>query len=447
MDNNNNNNNRSDDEDDNGDYEEIVLDTRIQSRLRRYMIFLSQNLFGQNLQGEQSDEDEDEDMNDSESAEENNTNIPKEDLLNTPLHSEILYNTGSDPQHTNQSIYNLVKNSGFSMSNRRAQPQGLQYMGPNNSAHILQSFIPNKSSKIAHHGDHVFCGLFSKDGSKFMSACQDHRIRIYDTESWKVKKTIAARNVGWSIISTDYSPDKDWLIYSSWSDYVQLCNTSGLHEVHEPLCFKPESHRFCLFSIQFSSDSNEILGGSSDRHLYIYDVVKRERIARVKGHADDINAVAFADKSSHVFFSGGDDSLVKVWDRRMLSQAGKCAGVLAGHFEGITFIDSKGDGIYLISNGKDQTIKLWDIRVMKPDGQVPAKATKFDYRYSGLGGLRQYKKSKNDSSLMTYRGHKVYQTLIRCRFSPAYSTGQKYIYSGSYDGKVYGDLTKHFFFF
>lgn len=38
-----------------------------------------------------------------------------------------------------------------------------------------------------------------------------------------------------------------------------------------------------------------------------------------------------------------------------------------GHLEGITFIDSRGDGRYFISNGKDQTIKLWDIRKMASD--------------------------------------------------------------------------------
>lgn len=35
-----------------------------------------------------------------------------------------------------------------------------------------------------------------------------------------------------------------------------------------------------------------------------------------------------------------------------------------GHLEGITFIDSRRDGRYFISNGKDQTTKLWDIRKM-----------------------------------------------------------------------------------
>lgn len=34
--------------------------------------------------------------------------------------------------------------------------------------------------------------------------------------------------------------------------------------------------------------------------------------AQVHGHEDDINAVAFADASSHILFSGGDDGLCKV---------------------------------------------------------------------------------------------------------------------------------------
>lgn len=56
--------------------------------------------------------------------------------------------------------------------------------------------------------------------------------------------------------------------------------------------------------------------------------------------------------------------LVQVWDKRCFITKGQAAGVLMGHLEGITFIDSRGDGRYLISNGKDQTIKLWDIRKM-----------------------------------------------------------------------------------
>jgi hypothetical protein len=39
---------------------------------------------------------------------------------------------------------------------------------------------------------------------------------------------------------------------------------------------------------------------------------------------------------------------------------------------------------------------------------------------------------------MTYRGHVVMQTLIRCNFSPSESTGGRFIVTGSHDGRVVG---------
>lgn len=42
-----------------------------------------------------------------------------------------------------------------------------------------------------------------------------------------------------------------------------------------------------------------------------------------------------------------------------------------------------------------------------------------------------------DCSVMTYRGHQVLQTLIRCQFSPAETTGSQYLYSGSANGIIH----------
>ena len=273
------------------------------------------------------------------------------------------------------------------------------------------------------HSNQVFCGQFSKDGSIFMSATQDKMLRLYDTENWSCIKKIRARDMGWAVLDTDYSPDQRWVIYTSWSNYAHMCNTTGENETHEPLDMKPGSNgRFCLFSVKFSPNSQEIIGGSCDKRVYVFDLVKKERIMRVEGHNDDINTVAYADETGNIFFSGSDDQLIKVWDRRVLDQKEKSCnvGTLVGHLEGITHINSKGDGRYLISNGKDQCIKLWDIRKMSDNTVKPKRVSNWDYR-SGFRGNRRNqfdgkKKDSADCSLMTYRGHSVYQTLIRYTF-------------------------------
>lgn len=53
-----------------------------------------------------------------------------------------------------------------------------------------------------------------------------------------------------------------------------------------------------------------------------------------------------------------------MWDRRNLSRQSKACGVLVGHTQGVTHVDAKGDGRYLLSNGKDQAAKVWDVRKM-----------------------------------------------------------------------------------
>lgn len=312
---------------------------------------------------------------------------------------------------------------------------------------VTSRYLPNHKEIKASYRNKAFCGTYSQDGDIFLSACQDKNIRIYDTARGRFKlfKTVRARDVGWSVLDTAFSPDGNHLIYSSWSECIHICNIYGEHELHEALPLMPATYNsFCIFSLCFSQDNNEILGGANDGYMYIYDVEKKTRMLKIDAHEDDVNAVSFADASSHILFSGADDGLCKVWDRRTLNEESpQPVGTLAGHKDGITFIDSKGDGRYLISNSKDQTIKLWDMRRFSSEEAI--KATKhevekqnWDYRWQThpTRGSNHLKKIKGDSSLMTYRGHSIMNTLIRCRFSPAHSTGQRFIYSGCASGAI-----------
>ncbi len=48
-----------------------------------------------------------------------------------------------------------------------------------------------------------------------------------------------------------------------------------------PLHLQPQSHSFSIFSLQYSVDGSEIIGGSNDTHVYIYDLHKQKRTLRV----------------------------------------------------------------------------------------------------------------------------------------------------------------------
>lgn len=49
-------------------------------------------------------------------------------------------------------------------------------------------------------------------------------------------------------------------------------------------------------------------------------------------------------------------------------------------------------------------------------------------------------KNEGDTSVMTYRGHRVTKSLIRAKFSPLETTGQRFIYTGCGTGRVIGKV-------
>lgn len=174
----------------------------------------------------------------------------------------------------------------------------------------------------------------------------------------------------------------------------------------------------------------------------MYDLETKQTVLNLRGrHQHHVNAVCFGDSSSpHILYSGSDDTTLRVWDRRSMGD-GREAGVFMGHTEGLTYVDSKGDGRYVLSNGKDQTMKLWDLRKMMTTAKFDTidpniYTTDFDYRH-GPYPDDYYEPHPHDCSVVTFRGHRVLKTLIRCHFSPPGSTNSRYVYSGSEDGKVY----------
>lgn len=61
----------------------------------------------------------------------------------------------------------------------------------------------------------------------------------------------------------------------------------------------------------------------------------------------------------------------------------------------------------------------------------------YEYRWGDYDDAARWFPHPHDNSLVTFRGHRVRWTLIRCHFSPPGSTDSRYVYSGSFDGGVY----------
>ena len=81
--------------------------------------------------------------------------------------------------------------------------------------------------------------------------------------------------MGWSVLDVSVSQAGDCLVYSSWSENLHTVtlntNTDNKYFQHVPLPLAPDDVQFCIFSVTFSNDDTEILGGSNDGCIYIYN--------------------------------------------------------------------------------------------------------------------------------------------------------------------------------
>jgi WD repeat-containing protein 23 len=333
---------------------------------------------------------------------------------------------------------------------------------------VTSHFIPNTYTETSVNFDsRAYNGQFSPDGSLYYCSSQNE-IKVFDTSDvfdWELQQEIICRNIHWTVTDIDLSPCKQFMLYSTMDNRISLVNLNmeadfdnkysvycdGNRRVHEQFDLSDGYDHFGICSVRFSQDGREVVAGTSRHSLEVYDLTTRTKVNSVSNaHSDDVNVVCFANRDvSNVIYTASDDSTIKVWDRRTLSSSKAPEGVLIGHREGITYLNSKGDGLQLISNCKDQTLKLWDIRRMKnyenyrQFRRTHRYQTGFDYRWQPYPLANYHKRLAEDCSLLTFRGHEVLQTLIRCYYSPLHSTGQRFIYTGSSDGRVviYDTLT------
>lgn len=351
---------------------------------------------------------------------------------------------------------------------------------------MTNDLIPNTNgTAVASYASNVYSGQFSRDSSFYYTCCQDFRLHIYDMTSpplpytkrprntrrsatgvWddsdrdhettlKILNTIQGHPGRWTITDSHLSPDNERMIYSSISPTVYMTSTHDSSPIQTPINFNDPNQRqrarahwgwddesFGIWSCRFSADGKEVVAGGSGQ-IFVYDLLADRRTVKIIAHQADVNSCCWADTASgNVLISASDDTFLKVWDRRSLGASQRPSGVLVGHTEGITNVSAKGDGRYIISNGKDQALRLWDLRKMcsSEDFDKGAnrdhRSSEFDYRYGHYPKPR-LSAHPRDCSVMTYRGHAVLRTLIRCHFSPAETTGGQYIYSGSADGKIH----------
>ncbi|KAJ7439640.1 hypothetical protein B0H11DRAFT_566024 [Mycena galericulata] len=116
-------------------------------------------------------------------------------------------------------------------------------------------------------------------------------------------------------------------------------------------------HTDAVCSVTFSPNGEQIVSGSSDHTICIWDSETGAPLGRrLTGHTNCVYSVAFSPDGKHIA-SGSSDHTVRIWDSETRTVLGQ---PLTGHTNTVYSVAFSPDGKRITSGSCDHTVRIWD---------------------------------------------------------------------------------------
>ncbi len=213
---------------------------------------------------------------------------------------------------------------------------------------------------VTGHAGAVADGVFTPDGTKFVTGGVDKTLRLWQVADWAPLRAWAGHDA--AISSVAVTADNKTIISGSLDQTVRLWpvdlpDAAAAEEAVEDEIVKLDplavyAHPAAVRSVQRSANGLRIAAASDDGFVRVWDVVTGRELERFGGHTGPVSGVAFVPDNLRVV-SGGADASVREW--RI-----SATRVIAAHEAPITGLSWLANGAQFASAGEDGFVRLWD---------------------------------------------------------------------------------------
>jgi WD40 repeat protein len=181
-----------------------------------------------------------------------------------------------------------------------------------------------------------------------------------------------------------FSPDGTQIVSGSRDGTLKLWDANTGQEIRTL-----RGHSSQVTSVAFSGDGKRIVSSAWGGPLRVWDATSGRLIVPLRGHTSGVNSVAFSPDGTRIA-SGSADNTMKVWN----AKSGAELFTLRGHTAPVTSVAFSPNGAWIVSGSEDETVKLWDANrgcesqrgfVLRGSGPVLAVAFSPDGRLIASG--------------------------------------------------------------
>ena len=280
------------------------------------------------------------------------------------------------------------------------------------------------------HDGAVYSVVFSPDGKRIFSGCDDNTIKVWDAATGNELMTLRGHKD--AVNSVAFSPDGKRIVSGSGDNTIKVWDSATGAEL-----MTLRGHSDKVHGVAFSADGKRIVSSSYDHTVRVWDGSTGAELMtlRVHGYWDSSIAIAFSPDGERII-SGSDDKTVRVWD----AATGGELMTLLGHEGAVYSVSFSPDGRRFVSCSQDETVRVWDaitgeevMTLRGHDGWIDSVAFSPDSKriISGSGdNTIKVWDSATGAELMTFRGHEAHV------YSVSFSPDGKRIASGSRDKTI-----------
>ncbi len=211
------------------------------------------------------------------------------------------------------------------------------------------------------HTSDVLSVCFSPDGKYLATGSVDNSVKIWNTETGNVMRTLTGHQYSvysdysdysvysvYSVNSVCFSPDGKTLASVNYQE-IKIWNTETGQEIRTLT-----GHTSFVNSVCFSPDGKYLASGSRDNFVKIWNTETGNVMRTLTGHSNYVLSVCFSPDGKYLA-SGSEDKSVKIWN----TETGRLMSTLTGHTSSVKSVCFSPDGEYIASGSFDNSVKIW----------------------------------------------------------------------------------------